>query len=50
MESASSPFFLVVEGDDASEAVIIDTQSFRAGGGDGGRASGAGAASFMVGL
>ena len=45
IESASSPFFLVDEGDDASEAVMIDTQSFRVGGGDDGRASGAGGAS-----
>ena len=38
----------MVEGEDASEAVIIDTQSFRAGGGDDGRASDTAAASFIV--
>ena len=40
----------MVEGEDASEAVIIDTQSFRAGGGDDGRASDTAAASFIVAL
>ena len=40
----------MVEGEDVSEAVIIDTQSFRAGGGDDGRASGTAAASFIVAL
>jgi len=45
MDSASSPFFLGFEGKEASEAVITDTQSFRAGGG---HASEMGAASFIA--
>ncbi len=49
MESASSPFFPGDEGKEASEAVMSDTQSFRAGGGIDGRASGiTGAALFIA--